>query len=147
MLANSGLDFCSVEASRINVSLLMLGLVVGQLSESSRRKWLPFRNSKLTRLLQPSLGGNSRTAIIATIHPGVENVDSSLQTLRFATRAMQVQNAYGINEVATPVLQTKRLQQDMDGLIAPMLKQRIVSLERVQGCLQDQVKYFSPYSS
>jgi centromeric protein E len=117
----------------------MLGLCVSQLSKARGRRFLPFRNSKLTRLLQPSLGGNSRTAIIATIHPGPSHIDSSLHTLRFATRAMKVQNSYGINESATAALRTKRLQQDMDSLIAPVLKQRIASLEREQGTLQDKV--------
>lgn len=131
----------STEASRINVSLLMLGLVISQLSESrEKRKWMPFRNSKLTRLLQPSLGGNCRTAIIATVHPGAEQADISIATLRFAARAMKVQNVYGVNETAaTAALQMKKLQKDMDGLIAPALKKRISSLEKTQSCLQDQV--------
>lgn len=128
------------ESTSINQSLLMLGLVVGQLSESHQRKWLPTRNSKLTRLLAPSLGGNSRTAIIATIHPDISHVDSSLQTLRFAARAMKVQNSYGVNETATATLKTK-LQKDMDGLIAPMLQQRITSLEKARGCLQDKERF------
>lgn len=103
---------------------------------------MPFRNSKLTRLLQPSLGGNCRTAIIATIHPSVQQADISIATLRFAARAMKVQNVYGVNETAvTAAMQTTKLQKDMDGLIAPVLKKRISALEKTQACLQDQVAF------
>lgn len=121
----------------------MLGLVISQMAESPR-KWMSFRNSKLTRLLQPSLGGNSRTAIIATIHPGVQHADVSIATLRFAARAMKVQSMYGVKETATAALQTNKLQQDMDALIAPVLKKRISTLESTQACLQDQVSFLNP---
>ena len=68
----------------------MLGNVIARLAKGRRRAWLPFRNSKLTRLLQPALGGNASAVFIATVHPGVEHANETASTLRFALRAMQV---------------------------------------------------------
>lgn len=59
---------------------------------------VPFRDSKLTRLLTDSLGGNSKTTICACIGPSLENYDESYSTLLFATRAMSVRNYVKLNE-------------------------------------------------
>lgn len=137
--AISRMVMCRTEAARINVSLLMLGIVIAQLAGSRNRRWLPFRNSKLTRLLQPSIGGNSRTVIIATVHPGKEHADVTAAALRFASRVMQVQNVYGVSESYSAAQQAKQLPQDMDKLIAPVLHRQIASLEDMQSRLQDEV--------
>lgn len=79
-----------METAQINLSLLMLGNVISRLAEGRQRAWLPFRNSKLTRLLQTTLGGNARAVFVATIHPGVEHAEETASTLRFMSRAMQV---------------------------------------------------------
>ena len=71
----------------------MLGNLVARLAEGRARHWLPYRNSKLTRLLQPALGGNARAVVIATVHPGLEHAEETASTLRFAARAMQVRLA------------------------------------------------------
>lgn len=60
------------------------------LSRSSGPQHIPYRDSKLTRLLQPALSGNSRVAIICTISPDVEQATESLSTLKFAKRAKMV---------------------------------------------------------
>ena len=89
------------EATNINVSLLMLGNVISKLAQRSMQRaggpartaqhspdHIPYRNSKLTRLLQPSLGGNARTAIIATINPSADQVEETSHTLRLAPTAL-----------------------------------------------------------
>ena len=103
-IEKSGNDFeasRTKEATNINVSLLMLGNVISKLAERSVRSMtsstragsparaaqsspdhIPYRNSKLTRLLQPSLGGNARTAIIATINPSADQMEETSHTLR-----------------------------------------------------------------
>jgi hypothetical protein len=63
----------------------------------SRRGHVPYRNSKLTRILEPALGGNSRTAVICTIAPAFR--DESISTLKFANRAKQIKNKPIVNEV------------------------------------------------
>lgn len=60
---------------------------------------IPYRDSKLTRILQPSVGGNSRTAIICTMSPALSHVEQTKNTLSFATRAKEVTNSAKVNLV------------------------------------------------
>lgn len=81
------------EGSYINKSLLTLGTVIAHLSDESKsRAHIPYRNSKLTRLLATALGGNARTSMVACISPARGNAHESLSTLRFASRAKRVVN-------------------------------------------------------
>lgn len=96
------------EMTNINVSLYTLGRVIAALSapiskgdgraERSRLPHIPYRDSKLTRLLQDSLGGNTRTRIIATLSPAHQCLDETISTLRFADRAKQVMAFVRVNE-------------------------------------------------
>jgi len=88
------------EATNINKSLMILGRVISTLSESGKKKErVPYRDSKLTHLLATSLGGNAKTALIATISPDRDNLESTLSTLQFATRAKSIQNHAQINQL------------------------------------------------
>lgn len=78
------------EASKINLALSSLGNVISALAENSPH--VPYRDSKLTRLLQDSLGGNSKTIMIANIGPSAYNYNETLTTLRYASRAKAIQN-------------------------------------------------------
>lgn len=78
------------EASKINRALSSLGNVISALAENSSH--IPYRDSKLTRLLQDSLGGNSKTIMIANIGPSEYNYSETLTTLRYAHRAKNIQN-------------------------------------------------------
>lgn len=82
------------EAQRINLSLSVLGNVISALVEGGH---IPYRDSKLTRLLQDSLGGNSRTLMLATIGPHHTSLDESLSTLRYASRAKHIRNRPHVN--------------------------------------------------
>lgn len=84
------------EATKINLSLSNLGNVISALVDGS--SYIPYRNSKLTRLLQDSLGGNSKTVMVANIGPADYNYDETLNTLRYANRAKNIQNRARINE-------------------------------------------------
>ena len=84
------------EGININKSLLVLGQVVSALSEQKKP---PYRDSKLTRLLQDSLGGNSRTLLLACVSPAESNVDESINTLRYASRARKITNTATRNVV------------------------------------------------
>lgn len=84
------------EASKINRALSSLGNVISALAEKSPH--VPYRDSKLTRLLQDSLGGNSKTIMIANIGPSEYNYNESLTTLRYAHRAKTIQNKPVMNE-------------------------------------------------
>ncbi|KHN80046.1 Kinesin-like protein KIF3A [Toxocara canis] len=85
------------EASRINLSLSSLGNVISALVDS-KATHIPYRNSKLTRLLQDSLGGNSKTVMCANIGPATYNYDETVSTLRYANRAKNIKNVARINE-------------------------------------------------
>lgn len=84
------------EASKINKALSSLGNVIYALAENSAH--IPYRDSKLTRLLQDSLGGNSKTIMIANIGPASMNYDETIITLRYAYRAKSIKNQPVKNE-------------------------------------------------
>ncbi|XP_050672881.1 kinesin-like protein Klp68D isoform X2 [Leptidea sinapis] len=84
------------EASRINQALSSLGNVISALAENSPH--VPYRDSKLTRILQDSLGGNSKTIMIANIGPAAYNYDETVTTLRYAHRAKAIKNKPVRNE-------------------------------------------------
>ncbi|KAL0017954.1 hypothetical protein WJX77_004210 [Trebouxia sp. C0004] len=137
-IEKSGNDFEALrikEATNINVSLLMLGNVISKLAERSVHSMasstragsparaaqsspdhIPFRNSKLTRLLQPSLGGNARTAVIATINPSADQMEETSHTLRLASRAMAVTNRVSANEVMSDGDMAKQYQSELNQL-------------------------------
>ncbi|KAF8056377.1 KIN4A [Scenedesmus sp. PABB004] len=81
------------EGVSINKGLLQLGCVINALTEGTARRHIPYRNSKLTRLLQDSLGGNSETLFIACASPAPSNRDHTISTLRYASRAMAIKNS------------------------------------------------------
>ena len=86
------------EGININKSLLALGNVISALSEEGKKNnFIPYRDSKLTRLLQDSLGGNSRTSMIACVSPAEYNFDETLSTLNYASRARKIQNKPKVN--------------------------------------------------
>ncbi|XP_014087169.2 kinesin-like protein KIF3A [Bactrocera oleae] len=85
------------EATKINLSLSVLGNVISALVDG-KSTHIPYRNSKLTRLLQDSLGGNSKTVMCATISPSDINYMETISTLRYASRAKNIQNRMRVNE-------------------------------------------------
>ena len=85
------------EANKINLSLSALGNVISALVDGSS-KHIPYRTSKLTRMLQDSLGGNTKTVMIAALSPADYNFDETLSTLRYASRAKKIINKATINE-------------------------------------------------
>uniref|UniRef100_A0A182Q0I7 Kinesin-like protein n=1 Tax=Anopheles farauti TaxID=69004 RepID=A0A182Q0I7_9DIPT len=85
------------EATKINLSLSALGNVISALVDGKTRH-IPYRDSKLTRLLQDSLGGNTKTLMIACISPADYNYDETLSTLRYASRAKNIANKPRVNE-------------------------------------------------
>ena len=85
------------EATKINLSLSALGNVISALVDG-KSIHVPYRDSKLTRLLQDSLGGNARTVMVANIGPANYNYDETITTLRYANRAKNIKNKPRINE-------------------------------------------------
>lgn len=129
------------EAGMINQSLLTLGRVINALVEKSLH--IPYRESKLTRLLQDSLGGRTKTCIIATVSPAKINLDETLSTLDYAHRAKNIRNKPEINQRMTKkalireyVTEIERLKQDL--LSAREKSGVFMSLERYNELMEEQ---------
>ena len=89
------------EAKKINKSLSALGMVINCLTDS-KAQHIPYRDSKLTRILQESLGGNSRTTLIINCSPSSYNDVETLGTLRFGMRAKTIKNKAKVNAELSP---------------------------------------------
>ena len=89
------------EAKKINKSLSALGMVINALTDG-KSSHVPYRDSKLTRILQESLGGNSRTSLIINCSPSSYNDVETLGTLRFGTRAKSIKNKAKVNAELSP---------------------------------------------
>jgi kinesin family member 5 len=89
------------EAKKINKSLSALGMVINSLTDG-KSTHIPYRDSKLTRILQESLGGNSRTTLIINCSPNSYNTEETLSTLRFGVRAKAIKNKAKVNAELSP---------------------------------------------
>ncbi|EAR88837.1 kinesin motor catalytic domain protein (macronuclear) [Tetrahymena thermophila SB210] len=110
------------EGVYINLSLTTLGNVISSLIDP-KASHIPYRDSKLTRILQDSLGGNTKTVMIANIGPADYNQDETISTLRYAHRAKSIQNHAQINEDPKQAMIRKfqeeisSLKQQLSGLL------------------------------
>jgi len=104
----------ATEAGNINQSLLTLGRVITALVD--RTPHVPYRESKLTRLLQDSLGGRTKTTIVATISPGVNNMEETLSTLDYAHRAKNITNKPEVNQKLTKKALIKQYEDEIEQL-------------------------------
>ena len=139
------------EGMNVNKSLLVLGQVVSALSKGSRRP--PYRDSKLTRLLQSSLGGNSRTIMVACVSPAESSVDETTNTLRYASSARRITNHVRQNMNQSPIItaeyavtvkqENSRLKVENDDLRS--------TIQKLQQQLQEQAttqrKFFTASTS
>lgn len=118
------------EAANINKSLSTLGLVIMSLVDLAhgKHRHVPYRDSRLTFLLQDSLGGNSKTTIIANVSPSICSANETLSTLKFAQRAKLIQNNAKVNEDATEdVMALQRQIQELKGQLSTLMKHHNVS--------------------
>jgi len=108
------------EATKINLSLSALGNVISALVET-KVAFVPYRDSKLTRLLQDSLGGNTKTVMLANIGPADYNFEETMSTLRYANRAKNITNKPKINEDPTDAV-IRKYQEEIDSLKRELAK-------------------------
>ncbi|KAM9861165.1 kinesin-like protein KIF13B [Aulostomus maculatus] len=132
------------EGSNINKSLTTLGLVISALAEQgtakNKTKFVPYRDSVLTWLLKDCLGGNSRTAMVATVSPAADNYEETLSTLRYADRAKNIVNHAVVNEDPNARIirelreEVEKLREQLtqaESLKAPELKERLEESEKL----------------
>ncbi|XP_014509314.1 kinesin-like protein KIN-7H [Vigna radiata var. radiata] len=150
------------EGCHINRSLLTLGTVIRKLSKG-RNGHIPFRDSKLTRILQSSLAGNAKTAIICTMSPARSHVEQTRNTLLFASCAKEVTTNAKVNVVMSDKLLVKQLQKELarleselknlrptkpdtsallkeKDLLIEMLKREVMDLRMQRDLAQSQIK-------
>ncbi|XP_076163701.1 kinesin-like protein 3A isoform X2 [Ptiloglossa arizonensis] len=135
------------EGVNINKGLLALGNVISQLGEAGSMSYVSYRDSKLTRLLQDSLGGNSMTLMIACVSPADYNLDETLSTLRYADRARKIKNKPVINQ-DPQVVEINRLNKLVQELKLALVGQEIgiscparhQQLESKNQCLQNKIR-------
>ncbi|XP_077013462.1 kinesin-like protein KIF14 isoform X2 [Tamandua tetradactyla] len=126
------------EGVSINKSLLTLGKVISALSEQANQKrvFIPYRESVLTWLLKESLGGNSKTAMIATVSPAASNIDETLSTLRYAQQARLIVNIAKVNEDVNAKL-LRELKAEIEKLKAAQRNNRNIDPGRYRLCQQE----------
>lgn len=115
------------EAKTINKSLTTLGMVINNLTDG-KSQHVPYRESKLTRILQESIGGNSKTRLIITCSPSTYNEQESLSTLRFGVRAKKIKNKPIINKEVT-VAELKLEIEKLEKLLL-LCNDRVQQLEK-----------------
>ena len=129
-----------LEGANINKSLLALGSCINALCDPRKKNHVPYRNSKLTRLLKFSLGGNCRTVMIVCVSPSSQHFDETQNTLRYANRAKNIQtkvtrNVYNVNrhvkdflvkidEQMAMINELKQQQKDYEGIAFTKFKKQ-----------------------
>ncbi|PBP27550.1 kinesin [Diplocarpon rosae] len=112
----------AAEAGLINKSLLTLGRVINALVD--RGSHIPYRESKLTRLLQDSLGGRTKTCIIATVSPAKSNLEETISTLDYAFRAKNIRNKPQINQMINKKTLLKEFTLEIERLKSELIATR-----------------------
>eukprot|EP01033_Poteriospumella_lacustris_P001594 gene1595-1159_t len=108
------------ESKQINKSLSMLGFVISALTKNGDRAHIPYRNSKLTRMLEDSLGGNCKTTMMAMISPAFEAMMETISTLKFANRAKNIRNEARVNEDLDQKSLLRKYEQELKKLRAEL---------------------------
>ncbi|KAH9680269.1 kinesin-like protein KIN-7O [Citrus sinensis] len=119
------------EGSHINKSLMTLGTVIKKLSEGAESQGghVPYRDSKLTRILQPALGGNANTAIICNITLAQIHADETKSSLQFASRALCVTNCARVNEASHSEHLEEEILRLRNTLLQSELERERIALE------------------
>lgn len=113
----------AAEAGLINKSLLTLGRVINALVDKSSH--IPYRESKLTRLLQDSLGGRTKTCILATISPAKSNLEETISTLDYAFRAKNIRNKPQVNTLISKKALLKEFTAEIEKLKTELIATRL----------------------
>ncbi|EMC94377.1 hypothetical protein BAUCODRAFT_35587 [Baudoinia panamericana UAMH 10762] len=112
----------AAEAGLINKSLLTLGRVINALVDKSSH--IPYRESKLTRLLQDSLGGRTKTCIIATLSPAKSNLEETISTLDYAFRAKNIRNKPQVNQMVSKKTLLREFTAEIEKLKSDLIATR-----------------------
>ncbi|KAJ6722262.1 CENTROMERE PROTEIN E [Salix koriyanagi] len=133
--ANSSGDYSTTDAVRVSVLNLVDLAGSERIAKTGAGAHIPYRDSKLTRILQPALGGNAKTSIICTVAPEELHIEETKGTLQFASRAKRITNCAQVNEILSDAALLKRqkleieeLRKKLQGSRAEVLEQEILKL-------------------
>eukprot|EP00656_Telonema_subtile_P014310 TRINITY_DN17318_c0_g1_i2.p1 TRINITY_DN17318_c0_g1~~TRINITY_DN17318_c0_g1_i2.p1 ORF type:complete len:525 (+),score=114.12 TRINITY_DN17318_c0_g1_i2:254-1828(+) len=130
------------ESVSINQGLLALGNVISALSSSKGVKHVPYRESKLTRVLQDALGGNSFTVMLACVSPADNSLEETLNTLKYASRARFIKNTPIVNvNPSTEHVMLEDLQSEIDSLQQRLQQQGTVAPDPEQAQMLQSVMH------
>ena len=132
------------ESKYINKSLSHLGNVIAALTskDGNTRQYVPYRDSKLTRILEDSLGGNCKTTMIATISPAPDSYTESLSTLKYANRAKNIKNDAVVNEDVGQKGLIKKYEKELEKLreqLSTMVEERKLQGESIPASVAAQL--------
>ncbi|GFR01019.1 chromosome-associated kinesin KIF4 [Trichonephila clavata] len=130
------------EGININLGLLSLGKVITHLIEEKQH--IPYRDSKLTRLLQDSLGGNSHTVMIACVNPSASCTEETLSTLRYASNTRRIKNRPVVN-IDSPSVQIEKLKKQVELLQNALLEYQSGCFGTVSDVSGERKEEFSKY--
>eukprot|EP00210_Caulerpa_lentillifera_P001051 g1014.t1 len=119
------------ETKKINQSLSALGNVISAMTACTSRSHIPFRDSKLTRILEDSIGGNCKTIMLCMISPALEAFAESVSTLKFANRAKKIKNEAVVNEDLDQKALLRKYERELK-ILRSELKQRNADLVEEQ---------------
>ena len=134
------------EAVKINLSLSALGNVISALAEGKNSHHIPYRDSKLTKLLQDSLGGNSKTIMLANINPCILHYEETLGTLRYASRTKLIKNKPKMNEDPKDALirnymeEIQKLKDMLSSQAQPQMPLQTGDIEKLKSILEEKDK-------
>ncbi|KAL8263090.1 hypothetical protein R6Q59_024439 [Mikania micrantha] len=136
---------CRKEGSYINKSLLTLGSVISKLTDGNASR-IPFRDSKLTRLLQSSLGGHGRVSFICTVTPSSSNSEETHNTLKFAHRAKHIEVQVAKNKIVDEKSLIKKYQNEIRSLKEKLeqLKEGILTVPQLKHSRGDDIVILKP---
>jgi hypothetical protein len=134
------------ESKQINRSLSALGNVISALTDAKARQHIPYRDSKLTRMLEDSLGGNCKTTMMAMISPALEAMLETISTLKFANRAKNIRNEAKVNEDLDQKSLLRKYERELKKLRAELEERskNVVDKRRLLE-LDEQVNYLIRY--
>ncbi len=130
------------ETGYINKSLLTLGHVIFKLAEKSRGH-IPYRDSKLTRILQNSLSGRAFISIVCCLSPSTGNIEESIQTLKFAARAKKIKNVVSVNEKLDQATLLEKYREEIEKLKRTLaeVKSAETDRKRLQAMEEEREEY------
>lgn len=126
------------ESKKINQSLSALGNVISALTEKTKRTHIPYRDSKITRILEDSLGGNCKTTFMGMITPSPDCYGESLSTLKFANRAKNIKNEAVVNEDLNKNGLLRKYQNEIAELKEQLAKSSQPDLDQVLSNLEEE---------